>query len=212
MRKNTNVLKAEAAARGDRFYSAGVPCKYGHESVRYSSDGKCRQCVSERNAVKREDPEFCRKSSERHKKWREENLEAALENSRQWYENNREHALQLSLAWIKSHRNEVNAIRRRYYANSPKPLAYAKARQKRVRRATPPWADMPAILQFYQNTPEGYTVDHIIPINGKTVSGLHVPENFQYLTLADNSSKGNKWDQSWSDIYHVENELLLKAA
>ena len=54
---------------------------------------------------------------------------------------------------------------------------------------TPPDADMSKIKEIYLNCPEGYEVDHIIPISK---GGLHHQDNLQYLTIFENRSKGNR--------------------
>lgn len=68
----------------------------------------------------------------------------------------------------------------------------AKYRASKIQRC-PPWADLEKISEIYSLCPEGYHVDHIIPLNGKWVSGLHVPNNLQYLLARDNLAKSNKW-------------------
>ena len=65
-----------------------------------------------------------------------------------------------------------------------------RIRQRRIKQQTPVWADTAAIKLFYLNCPNGYHVDHIVPLAGKTVSGLHTLENLQYLPIADNLKKG----------------------
>ena len=67
-----------------------------------------------------------------------------------------------------------------------------KRRASKLQR-TVGWSDYKAIKEFYKNCPIGYSVDHIVPLQGINVSGLHVLNNLQYLTQSENSSKGNKY-------------------
>jgi 5-methylcytosine-specific restriction endonuclease McrA len=76
----------------------------------------------------------------------------------------------------------------KYYANR------AKYRAAKLER-TPKWANMLHIEEFYARCPEGHEVDHIVPLQGERVCGLHVLENLQYLTVVENRSKSNKYEE-----------------
>lgn len=58
---------------------------------------------------------------------------------------------------------------------------------------TPEWSNLDSISDIYNKCPRGFVVDHIIPLRGKLVSGLHVPNNLQYLSAEDNLKKSNSY-------------------
>ncbi len=90
--------------------------------------------------------------------------------------------------WRESYPEKHNAIEARRRANKL--------------QATPPWlssehhAEMALCyeeafaLKLY--TGQEYHVDHVVPLQGKNVCGLHVPWNLQVILARDNLSKGNK--------------------
>ena len=83
--------------------------------------------------------------------------------------------------------------KRWYLKNKEKQNAKsAMERAMRLQRC-PSWADLVAIEKFYNERPIDHHVDHIIPLRGKKVSGLHVLENLQYLPSGENLSKSNKY-------------------
>lgn len=61
------------------------------------------------------------------------------------------------------------------------------------KKQTPKWANLEKIKEIYINRPNGCHVDHIIPLQGNNVCGLHVETNLQYLSAFENISKGNKF-------------------
>ena len=64
----------------------------------------------------------------------------------------------------------------------------------------PAWVDRDALIQRYQfaafvrtYTGIDLTVDHIVPLSGEGVCGLHVPVNLQILPRLENGLKGNSY-------------------
>ena len=70
-----------------------------------------------------------------------------------------------------------------------------------VKRQTPPWADLDAIEAVYirarrmsGDRPGSYHVDHIIPLQGRLISGLHIANNLRIIPARYNLKKSNKHD------------------
>ena len=98
--------------------------------------------------------------------------------------------------------------RNKKWVRENKGLSQAKSRLKEIRKMSgnrvPHWlteSDLLAMKCIYQvaamrnvNSDIRWSVDHIIPLNGKTVCGLHVPSNLQVIPLSENLSKRNKYE------------------
>ena len=80
-----------------------------------------------------------------------------------------------------------------YYSHKEDYLARNVLRKAHIKLATPIWADIGAIKEFYRNRPENCHVDHIIPLRGADVCGLHIVSNLQYLPAKENIRKSNKF-------------------
>jgi hypothetical protein len=207
------ITRKEAKAQGLSRYFTGEPCKHGHIYERQTSKGECIFCkrlwqngekgtayrkkyrvsfyakIRERrkndpewrehiNAVKRN--WYSKKGWKTHKAYRETNRKSIREKYKAHYEKNRENILA---------RQRAN---RAYY------LAKCREYQLRKVKATLKNLSSKVFLPFYKErerltkeTGVEYHVDHIVPLNGATVCGLHVPWNLQVITAEENMAKKN---------------------
>lgn len=146
---------------------------FGRDKAKKSSfSSQCKDCMAEAARVYRAaNPE---KSREITKSYRERNLE------------------------------KERARYTRYNKLNPEVRARISAeRRASQKNATPPWLTeehKEQIKLIYQHakecemlTGDKYHVDHIIPLNGENVSGLHVPWNLQVLPADINIAKSNNY-------------------
>jgi hypothetical protein len=143
------------------------------------------------------------KISERRKKLYEQNKELHSKRKKDWYWKNKEKSNQRSKEYRKENLDRLRQKDRDYTkSNLDKVNAKSAKRRASKHNATPNWltADQLKDIQSYYSqaknlevlTGENYHVDHIIPLKGKDVCGLHVPWNLQVIKAKDNLSKSNK--------------------
>lgn len=154
------------------------------------------------------------------KRWREKNPDKVVTSQATWYAANREKKLAADKARREAHIEAYLERERQSYekhaaarserhrawrAKNPHKVAKAASlRRAALLNRTPAWLtaedfqkmeDAYRVAQLFKG-PDGraYHVDHIIPLRGRTVSGLHVPSNLQILPPTDNLRKSNRWE------------------
>lgn len=113
-----------------------------------------------------------------------------------WVVKNKARAKEIKQRYVEANQDKVKTTKKRWYlANPEKRLANCRIYQASKLRATPPWlskAQKREMQNFYLKRPKGFEVDHIVPLRGNNVWGLHVPWNLQYLESSANRKKSNK--------------------
>lgn len=188
---NLPKTRAEAKAQGAKYYFTGEPCKHGHIAPR-KTKGACVDCLK---------AEWAQGNQTRVQYFREYNKsEAGQKAKRQYYERNR--AVVIEKAAARS-TEERRAARNRHKQNNPdlyKELV--SLRRRRFRLATPKWLteqDKLEIrlkyrlaIELTRRTGVRHVVDHVVPLQGEEVCGLHVPWNMGVITQDENLKKSNK--------------------
>jgi len=136
------------------------------------------------------------------REWYLRNKELAKERAKAWALANPEKVSKSKANWREENRERHNAINRKWDLNN-KPVKAAlegKRRAMQLQR-TPKWdPDAHLIVAKYQlaamlTQASGipHHVDHIIPLQGKNVSGLHTFSNLRVIPGEENVKKSNKY-------------------
>lgn len=187
--------------------TAGRPCKRGGPGPRTKS-GHCRCEACKAFNLERERAKSADRLASK-AKWRAANPGKSAEYAKRRAEKNPAKRNAAIAAWRGNNPEKVAEMSRkagRKWAaeNSGKRLASVRARQIAKLLRTPKWANSDAIAEIYVRCAEitsatgvPHEVDHVIPLQGQDVSGLHVETNLQIIPRSANRSKRNKWGRAW---------------
>ena len=188
----TEFYKRKASKDGYR-----PQCKLCYSETRKANDAKpeVRARINEQNM------EYHWRNREKRcaamAKWQKDNWGQVLE----WRAENADKIAVIQRRWIDNHPEKKAASDRRWLENNRgKARAQRAKREKAIRRQTPPWADLVAIEKVYVKSAEKtaktgipHHVDHIIPLQGRLVSGLHIKSNLRVIPAIDNIRKSNSY-------------------
>lgn len=182
-----------------KYEEMAEPCRNGHLSYRYLSNGACWACQDARRRQYRASEKGARTEAASRKAAYDRNPEKYREASRKRFSNNPGLAAEQSRMWRERNPDAVKAYSARYVREqSALKARLAADYTARKLRATPAWADPEAILEVYREaerltaeTGIAHEVDHVVPLRGKQVCGLHVAENLRAIPKAENRKKYN---------------------
>ena len=188
MAKGARASAAARAAReaarltGEKMFD-GDPCIGGHGSRRYVRNGLCAACVLSRGSA-----------------WVQANPERVKARRLARYAANPERTKASVAAWKRANPDKVNATNaRRHAARLKRTVSWSSRSIERLAY----WLAR-AVTQI---TGAKWHVDHIYPLQGETVSGLHVPMNLVVIPGRLNSVKRNHIDERQADGASLKNTL-----
>jgi len=144
------------------------------------------------------------------KEWYAKNVESertkAMQHHYENYEKNKERIIKTVSDWQKTNKEKYRKIAKKCYEKTKhKRFAWQALARAAKRNAVPKWVNgelKQEIQKFYvearaktKETGINYEVDHIVPLMGDNVCGLHVPWNLRVITRFENRSKANRFKE-----------------
>lgn len=197
--------RALALANGEVRYFTGRPCKHGHVAERFAKNGECVECAPIR-----------------YKRFEKNNKEKFTEYRAKSYKKHEDKKRAYAKAYREANPEKTKeAVKKYRKANQSHFTRLQMEREKKIQQACPPWmtkADKDWMDDIYKTSKQikdqygvDTAVDHIIPIKGKTVCGLHVPWNLRVVTRSYNSQKLNNIEEH-PPIYQSKKTVMIHSS
>lgn len=189
--------RQEAIFAGRTRYFTGKACPRGHIAERLVSTRACAACAREKkHAWNASNPD---KVNSQKRAYRRANLNKVKAWQSAEQKRNREAANVRNRRYAATHREQLRLKNAAYgKANPEKGCAKAARYRSAKLKQMPVWADKEKIQRIYEEAARMRAsgldahVDHVIPLQGRNVCGLHVHENLQILAAQANRSKSNQ--------------------
>lgn len=147
----------------------------------------CNPCLAKKQtSYRKANP---KKVSASYKKWYAKNKGKRSEDWRAWYAANKERRAEYWSAYYQDNHSEMIAKRKRQHA--VKVLRYPSWLTRAHKKSIEDIYEERARIS--EETGVLHHVDHIVPLQGELVSGLHVPWNLQVMPADENLTKGNRY-------------------
>lgn len=169
-----------------------------HKHTTQGLQSACKRCI---NAQSKEN---YRRSKARKAvtvaAWQAANPEKVAQVRRDRQKSNPQEGRDATRKWKASNRAKVNAYKRAYRHQNPAAVARHEMRRRTAEtQASVSWGDKALIADLYKLariasrcTGMRFEVDHMLPLRGKRVSGLHVEHNLTVLSRHENAVKSNR--------------------
>lgn len=141
------------------------------------------------------------------------------EQKREYYAANVERGAEYGRKWRAENAEHIAEQKRKYAAANPHIDLAARAKRRAAKlQRTPAWTDLAALKAKYKLAadlaqivgPSVVANDHILPLRGDKVSGLHVAENLQLMHRSDNSAKRNRITRAELDLVAQQHMAWLR--
>ena len=170
---------------------------------------KIRESAREYNAknneeIKKRRSEHRAKNKEKIREYAKKHYEKHKEKAKEYRTKNREKIAEAQRKWRQANVEKIQTDYREWAKNNNDKTRTNNALRRAARiQRTPCWLtedDKVLIQRKYtlasrktESTGERWVVDHILPLQGKLVSGLHVPANLRVIKYITNARKSNKF-------------------